>query len=130
MTEKRKRTGAKRPARGAKARVVRMSVAEARRKPDRTDYARLDAMTDADIARQIAKNPDTIGFTDEMLKQAEVVFPPAKQLLSLRVDQDVVAWFRSLGDGYQTRMNAVLRSYMKHGPPRRVVAEPKPTRKR
>lgn len=130
MTEKRKRTGAKRPARGAKVRVVRMSLAEARRKPHRTDYARLDAMTDADIARQITKNPDTVEFTDEMLKQAEVILPPAKQLLSLRVDRDVVAWFRSLGDGYQTRMNAVLRSYMKHGPPRRVVAEPKPTRKR
>ncbi len=130
MTEKRKRTGAKRPTRTATVRVVRMTLGEARRKPDRTDYARLDAMTDADIARQIAKNPDTVEFTGEMLKQAEVVFPPAKQLLSLRVDQDVVAWFRSLGDGYQTRMNAVLRSYMKHGPPRRVVAEPKPTRKR
>lgn len=34
--------------------------------------------------------------------------------LSLRVDPDVLAFFKSLGKGYQTRMNAVLRSYMEH----------------
>ena len=37
---------------------------------------------------------------------------PKKQLLSLRVDSDVVSWFRSLGSGYQSRMNALLRAYM------------------
>jgi BrnA antitoxin of type II toxin-antitoxin system len=35
-----------------------------------------------------------------------------KNLVSLRVDQDVLAWFRKQGKGYLTRMNAVLRSYM------------------
>jgi uncharacterized protein (DUF4415 family) len=36
---------------------------------------------------------------------------PGKTAISLRVDQDVLEWFRAQGDGYQTRMNAVLRAY-------------------
>jgi uncharacterized protein (DUF4415 family) len=45
---------------------------------------------------------------------------PKKLLLSLRLDSDVVAWFRSQGPGYQSRMNALLRAYMQaHQPPRR-----------
>jgi uncharacterized protein (DUF4415 family) len=39
-------------------------------------------------------------------------FRPVKQAISLRVDRDVLTWFKSLGAGYQSRINAVLRSYM------------------
>jgi len=48
------------------------------------------------------------GFWDE----AVVVVPAAKQAISLRVDEDVLAWFRAQGPRYQSRMNAVLRSFM------------------
>ena len=41
-----------------------------------------------------------------------VVKPAPKRAISLRVDQDVLDWFRAGGPRYQTRMNAVLRSYM------------------
>jgi uncharacterized protein (DUF4415 family) len=41
-----------------------------------------------------------------------VMVPDPKVAISLRVDGDVLSWFRSAGAGYQTRMNAVLRSYM------------------
>lgn len=37
-----------------------------------------------------------------------------KTLLSMRIDDDVLEWFRSRGPGYQTRMHAVLRAYMEH----------------
>ena len=37
--------------------------------------------------------------------------PPSKALVSLRVDQDVLEWFKSQGAGYQTRINAVLRAF-------------------
>ena len=37
-----------------------------------------------------------------------------KVLLSLRIDHDVLEWFRAQGPGYQTRMNAVLRAYVEH----------------
>jgi uncharacterized protein (DUF4415 family) len=37
---------------------------------------------------------------------------PRKTLLSLRLDADVIEWFRGQGPGYQSRMNALLRAYM------------------
>ncbi len=36
---------------------------------------------------------------------------PAKELISLRVDQDVIEWFKAQGPGYQTRINSVLRAF-------------------
>jgi uncharacterized protein (DUF4415 family) len=41
-----------------------------------------------------------------------VNWPQAKQAISLRIDQDVLGWFRDGGPGYQTRMNAVLRAFV------------------
>ncbi|GLS81091.1 BrnA antitoxin family protein [Paracoccus marinus] len=43
---------------------------------------------------------------------AVLVLPQAKKAISLRVDPDVLDFFRAEGKGYQTRMNAVLRAYM------------------
>lgn len=43
---------------------------------------------------------------------SSVAWPQAKQAISLRIDQDVLAWFRDGGPGYQTRMNAVLRAFV------------------
>ena len=49
----------------------------------------------------------------EFWKKAELRMPQKKESLTLRLDHDVVTWFRSAGRGYQTKMNAVLRSYMR-----------------
>lgn len=69
-------------------------------------------MTDDDIVR----DDDAPEWTPEMFARAIVqkgLKPvPRKAMLSLRVDADVLAWFRSQGEGYQTRMNALLRAYM------------------
>ena len=43
---------------------------------------------------------------------AEVVMPAGKSSIHLRVDTDVLDWFKAQGRGHLTRMNAVLRSYM------------------
>ena len=56
-----------------------------------------------------------------------VVVPAPKRAISLRVDQDVLEWFRSGGPRYQTRMNAVLRAYvsrMRHDQARRGKPRP------
>jgi len=45
---------------------------------------------------------------------AVAVTPRAKKLLSVRLDNEVVDWFRAQGRGYQTRMNAVLLAYVRH----------------
>jgi uncharacterized protein (DUF4415 family) len=45
-------------------------------------------------------------------QRVRVNLPLPKQAISLRVDQDVLEWFRATGKGYQSLMNAVLRSYV------------------
>lgn len=75
-----------------------------------TDFKRLDAMTDADI--DLSDIPEV---TPEMFAKGVVkrgLKPIAKRQLTLRLDSDVIEWFKEQGDGYQTRMNALLRAYM------------------
>lgn len=63
---------------------------------------------------QIARTspPELADLPADFWDDAEVVVPPSKKAISLRVDGDVLRWFREQGPGYQSRMNAVLRSYM------------------
>ena len=49
----------------------------------------------------------------------KIAWPQPKQAISLRIDQDVLAWFRHGGPGYQTRMNAVLRAFVDAQPGKR-----------
>ena len=91
-------------------RIVRVTAEEARQMRGCTDYGALDAMTDEDIAKAVAEDPDAAPLDIDWTK-ARVVLPPGKESVTLRVDQDVLDWFRKQGKGYQTRMNAVLRAY-------------------
>ena len=75
-----------------------------------TDFMRLDAMTDADI--DLSDIPEV---TPEMFAKGIVrrgLKPVTKHQLTLRLDSDVIEWFKGQGNGYQTRMNALLRAYM------------------
>lgn len=80
----------------------------------RADLARLRLLKDAEIARTAP--PELRDLPDDFWVGSELVVPVAKQAISLRVDADVLEWFRCLGPRYQTRMNAVLRSYMTRAP--------------
>lgn len=66
---------------------------------------------------EIVIDRDAPAWTPEMFARAMVkkgLDPlPKKSLLSLRIDSDVLEWFRAQGRGYQSRMNALLRAYMK-----------------
>ena len=64
-------------------------------------------MSDADI--DFSEIPE---LDADFFRNAKVRMPRAKRAVSIRLDQDVLAWFRKQGRGYQTRMNAVLRTYM------------------
>ena len=78
----------------------------------RADLERLRRTSDAEIARTApAELPE---FPAEFWAGAVPVVPGEKTPISLRVDSDVLAWFRETGPRYQSRMNAVLRSYMEH----------------
>ena len=56
--------------------------------------------------------PDGPTFGPEFWKNAKIVYPNVpKDRLTVRFDHDMVEWFKAQGKGYQTRMNAVLRTY-------------------
>jgi uncharacterized protein (DUF4415 family) len=76
----------------------------------RADLARLRKMSEREIER--TSPPELAGLPADFWNEADVVVPPPKQAISLRVDQDVLAWFREQGPRYQTKMNAVLRTYV------------------
>lgn len=78
----------------------------------RTDLKTLRRMRDADIVRDgDAPEWDPTMFARAVARKG-LKPVPKKALLSLRVDADVIEWFRSQGPGYQSRMNALLRAYM------------------
>ncbi len=75
---------------------------------------RLRRMTEAELESKIAADPDWSDIPPDWTLKAEAVMQKPKRLLSLRLDADVLDWFKSQGAGYQTRMNAVLRAFMEH----------------
>ena len=82
------------------------------RRKGKTDWARVDAMTDEDITKAIANDPDWAEFEDIDWSDAVLIIPAKKKAISIRVDEDVLDFFKREGEGYQRRINAVLRSYM------------------
>jgi len=74
----------------------------------KTDFKRLRQMRDADI-----DDSDIPRLDKSFWKNAKLTMPAPKHRLTIRVDHDVVEWLKQAGSGYQTRINAILRSYMK-----------------
>jgi uncharacterized protein (DUF4415 family) len=66
-----------------------------------------DSLRDEDI-----DTSDSPPASPEMWARARISDPRPKEQIAIRVDTDVLEWFREDGKGYQTRMNAVLRAYM------------------
>ena len=82
-----------------------MSV-KASRKRSRTDWQRIETMKDQDV--DVSDNPE---LGEQFFKEA-IWWPGTKQQITLRLDPDVLAFFRKGGRGYQTTINAVLRKYV------------------
>ena len=79
---------------------------------DRTDWKRVDALSEAELRQAIHDDPDTFEPGAEWIRKAAVPHPAeAKERITMRLDADMLGWFRQQGRGYQTRMNAVLRAY-------------------
>ena len=81
------------------------------RSKGKTDWTRFDQLTDDDIAKAIAEDPDAAPIDIDWSKAKLVQFYK-KKAISIRIDEDVLDFFKRDGEGYQRRMNAVLRSYM------------------
>ena len=80
----------------------------------RTDWDRVRAMTEEEIEAAAVSDPDAPPLDEAFWQATRVVLPRTvrKKHTGLRIDEDVLAWFRAQGPGYQTRMNAVLRAYV------------------
>lgn len=70
----------------------------------------MDRMSERDITR--TSPAELANLPPDFWDEAEIVVPPPKLAISIRLDEDVLQWFRAEGPGYQSRINAVLRSFM------------------
>lgn len=83
-----------------------MSVKSTKKK-SHTDWERLETLKDEDIDFS-----DILPLNDTFFKNAKLRLPRPKTTITMRVDPDVLDWFKKKGKGYQTRINAVLRMYI------------------
>src|ERR1700688_4560920 len=77
----------------------------------RTNWKRLRSLGGGEIRSAIEKDPEARPTDSSFWKKAKVVLPQPKQTVTMRLDADLLLWLRRQ-KGYQTRINAVLRTYM------------------
>lgn len=87
--------------------------------PSRTDWTEFDALTDDEITKAVADDPDAAPLVDEAWAAGAELVEPGKVPVSIRLDREVVEFFKQTGPRYQTRMNAVLKAYVRHEMKRR-----------
>jgi uncharacterized protein (DUF4415 family) len=94
-------------------RITRRTLADKRR--GRTDWDRLRGMSEAEIEANAAADADNPTWTDAELAAAALVLPAedAKVPVSIRLDAEVLDYFKAAGRGYQSRINAVLLGYVR-----------------
>ena len=80
--------------------MARSAIKQARKTPQRNTGGKTGGSSS--VSR--SKRADWVNL--------KVAWPQPKQAISLRIDQDILTWFRDRGPGYQTRMNAVLRAFV------------------
>jgi uncharacterized protein (DUF4415 family) len=94
--------------------IARFSADKIRRKiargESKTDWKRVDAISQAEVERLADKDegPLAAGWESTVM----VGLPPAKRDIHIRLDGDILDWFKARGRGYQTRINAVLRAFV------------------
>jgi len=77
----------------------------------KTDWPRVRAMKDGDIVRKKDHPESSVRHIVRGVVRRGLKPVPTKAAISLRLDADVLEWFKAQGPGYQTRINAVLRAY-------------------
>ena len=93
--------------------VTRVTLDEAKEMESQTDWEALEKKTDEEIREAVESDPDTHFLDEDWFEAATFVDPSAeKERISIRLDEDILEFFRSQGRGYQSRINKVLREYM------------------
>ncbi len=78
----------------------------------RTDWDKVDSKSEQELIQDALSDPDNPPIDEDFLNKARQVQPPKpKKQVTLRLDSDVLEWFKKQGKGYQTMINAVLRAY-------------------
>src|SRR5271169_5779728 len=90
---------------------VRYTADELSKLNTETDWAEVDALTREEIDRQA--EADDGPLPDRWEETVVLGVPGPKRGLYLRLDPDVLDWFKAYGPGYQTRINAVLRAFVR-----------------
>jgi uncharacterized protein (DUF4415 family) len=78
---------------------------------DRTNWAKLDASTGSKLEASIRADADDVRDEPDWTR-AIVGMPCPKDHINIRIDHDVLQWFKSTGKGYQMLMNNVLRAFV------------------
>ena len=78
---------------------------------DQTDWKKVNASSEQELEASILADPDDIHENIDWTRAIRGL-PPSKDHINIRVDHDVLEWFRSNGKGYQTLMNNVLRAFV------------------
>jgi len=111
--------------------ITRIAVKDLHKIKSLTDWKRVDALTDEDIEKAVAEDPDTWIPTKEEWANARVVWPPGKEPIQVGIEKDIVKWFRKRGRGYQSKMSSVLREYIEaHKPQQKAPTHAAAPRKR
>jgi uncharacterized protein (DUF4415 family) len=98
-------------------RIVKKSLEEIKHDladgKDQTDWDRVGKLTDEEIKQIVREDPDAVLVDEDWFRTAELVVPSVeKKRISIRLDEDVLSYFKQQGRGYQTRINDVLKAYV------------------
>ncbi|MEQ1528422.1 MAG: BrnA antitoxin family protein [Methylococcales bacterium] len=77
---------------------------------DKTNWQQVQSMSQSDVER--LANEEDGGRSEGWEDTVMLGLPPTKKNIHIRLDNDVLDWFKAHGIGYQTRINAVLRAYV------------------
>ena len=95
--------------------TVKFTADELQEMESQTDWQRVDAMTDEEIALAVEGDPDAKLLTEEDFKKMRRrgrQKAPTKDRITIRLDHDIVSYFRDQGQGWQTTVNDILLEYV------------------
>jgi len=90
--------------------IIKRSAGDVRK--GKTNWSRVAKLSEKEIIARAKSDPDAQPTDDEFWRNARVVMPERKVPISLRVDREVLGWFKQQSRPYQTLINAVLKAYM------------------
>ena len=93
--------------------ITTVSADELDEMESQTDWEALEAKTDVEIQQDVASDPDAHLLDAEWFRMAQTMEPsPEKKRITIRLDEDIVEYFKREGDGHQSRINDVLKTFV------------------